>query len=107
MLKDLFRWLMNGLLDLLQTFGQELINWAAFVLRLIKKVGWDVAHALIDTVAGWLPGVDPTPINDALTVANTYFPVSETIAYSLMLFVLWACVFLYRLFKSWVPTASN
>jgi hypothetical protein len=86
---------------------EKLVSWALFLMEKMRQFGEFILESFFDALELLLPTVDLSPVEATLGMANSVFPLAETISYLLTLFAWWLLVLAYRFVKSLIPTVSG
>jgi len=115
-IKDFFVWLIQSLWDSFVTIVKSF--WGAVLLlfsciHLIASAAISAINGLISLLGALASGDKKTEIEaayntvkPALDVVNTFMPLNEAIAMTVLYGSLWIGFATYRLVKSWIPSVS-
>ena len=97
----------DALYDAAHRAVQWLADWIINFFNVLKAFGDVIMSWIIGMMQSTMPAPAYASFTSRLEEINYFFPLSEAIAFGVMLAGFWLAVLLYRLVKSWIPTVSS
>ena len=106
-MKSILQWLAEHLGPMLRSMVDVILGWLVNLFVYIRAAGDGMVAWVLSQGHSLMPSLNWGAYADRLAQVNYFFPLSECLAFAVLLWAAWGTMKLYRLIKSWVPTVSS